>query len=186
MLTSGNGGTDSITPGAEAALEFPSRMTIDQAQTFQDYPVFWVGEEFEGLPVTSIHHERYSPPAGIAQPDTDSVDVVYGDCTPTGSPPTCVPPVQIQSTPYCLLPPTMAAEGVLQGESFDLRGASAQWVGAGHTLVLHTGESTVVIIATEGKDAALEVANHLRASNGLGPSSASEPLGPVTANCPVP
>lgn len=146
--------------------------------------MFWVGAEFEGLSVTSVHHERYSSPSGFL-PQTDSVDIVYGDCTPSGTPPTCVPPVQIQSTPYCLLPPTVAAEGVLEGDPFDVRGASAQRVGAGHTLVLHTGESTVIIIATEGSEMTLEVANRLWAMNGLGPSSPSEALGPVTADCSV-
>jgi hypothetical protein len=176
---------------AEPVLQGSGDMTVEEAVAFQEYPVFWVGPDFNGMPITSVDRMKSSLPPEVSQllarpvPDTDSLDIVYGDCTPTGTPPTCVLPLQIQSTPYCLRPASLAAPEVLEGEPFELRGATAQWVGPGrNTLVLYTGESTVTIIATAGEATALEMAQSLYAANGLGPLSRGERLGPVTVACP--
>jgi hypothetical protein len=159
--------------------------TIEEAEAFHEYPVLWLGESFDAMPVTGITRLQSSEPPGVPAPDTDMVTVVYGDCTPAGTPPTCVPPVQIVSTPYCLRPQSLAAPEVLAGEPFELRGAVAQWVGPGHaTLVLYGGQSTVTIIATAGEDTALEVASRVHSLNGLPPLSPSERIGTVAASCP--
>jgi len=52
-------------------------------------PVFYVGTEFAGLPLTRAK----------TGPEGSPVDAyfVYGDCEPSGDEPRCTPPLQIQS-----------------------------------------------------------------------------------------
>ena len=187
-LASFDGAPEAPTERAEAGAAVPmptSGWTIEEAEAFEEYPVLWVGESFQGLPLTGITRLEFSEPPDVPAPDTDMVTVAYGDCTPAGTPPTCVPPVQIVSTPYCLRPRSLAAPEVLAGEPFDVRGAVAQWVGPRHsTLVLYGGQSTLTIIATAGERTVLDVASRLHSVNGLGPSSASDSIGAVTASCP--
>lgn len=172
---------DVITSRAEAQPISPGggEMTLEDAQAFQEYAVFWAGDDLNGMALRKIRRMQYDSVDTSARPATDMVNVTYGDCNPKP----CVAPVTITSAPYCLVRPEMSAEGLL-GPSFELRGATAHWVGRGeNTLALFTSASTVTVIAPVGREAVLEIAKELRAINPLGPSSPSQALGPVSVNC---
>jgi hypothetical protein len=52
-------------------------------------PVFYVGTEFAGLPLT--HAEKWPEESPI------EASFIYGDCEPSGDEPRCTPPLQIQT-----------------------------------------------------------------------------------------
>jgi hypothetical protein len=65
---------------------------VESAATFQRFPVYWLGGEFEGRELTRVEAEDWS--VGVL--------LVYGDCTPSGGlEPSCSPPLQIQIFPLC-------------------------------------------------------------------------------------
>jgi hypothetical protein len=75
-----------------SACSFGGAPDVDSAATFERFPVYWLGEEFEGRELTHVQAEDWSP----------AVLLVYGECTPSGGlEPSCVPPVQIQIFPLC-------------------------------------------------------------------------------------
>ena len=54
--------------------------------------MYWLGDEFEGRPLTSVTAEDWSTAAVL----------VYGTCEPSGGfEPSCAPPVQVQVFPLC-------------------------------------------------------------------------------------
>lgn len=63
---------------------------VGAARAYDRFPLYWVGEEFEGLPLVHVD----------ARPESDIVAFVYGDCDP---PPEggCSPPLQIQIMALC-------------------------------------------------------------------------------------
>lgn len=74
------------------------------AREFERFPVYWLGETFEGLDVT-----RISGAGG----ESVGVGIIYGTCTPSGFlEPRCTLPLQIQIVPLCfhldavMLPPS--------------------------------------------------------------------------------
>lgn len=177
-----SGGAESVPlPGRAEAQPSSAkgRLTIEQAQALQSYPIFWLGTEFKGMALTSIDAMQVASPAGLRVPRTDDVHLIYGDCTPSGSPPTCVPPVQINSTPYCRSPIESAGRGIFPEPPFEIRGAEARWVaGRRDTLVLFTGQSTITIITTKGEEVGLEVARRLVVMNRPGPRPTPGPTRP--------
>jgi hypothetical protein len=64
---------------------------IDSAATFQRFPIYWLGEEFEGLELTHVEAEDWSTAATLT----------YGTCKPSGYDGGCAPPVQVQVFPLC-------------------------------------------------------------------------------------
>jgi hypothetical protein len=110
---------------------------LQEARDFKEWPLWWVGESSQSLPLTSI--QWATPEQGF--PDQNSVSFQYGTCTP---PPDggCVDPLSIQIEPLCWTPPdTISSPG--QGDIFDFRGAKALWVG--DHLRIWTGDSAIAI-----------------------------------------
>ena len=93
--------------GAEAGagLEACRALLAD----FQDYPLVYAGEEFEGMPLTTCMR-RQTPATNYGVPATDQVIFVYGTCTPDlSSPdPSCAPPLQIHVYPGWMPSPLAA------------------------------------------------------------------------------
>jgi hypothetical protein len=66
---------------------------IESAASFERFPLYWLGESFEGWDVSSI--------SGL-EDSASAVVLVYGTCTPDGGlEPSCTPPLQIQIFPLC-------------------------------------------------------------------------------------
>ena len=65
---------------------------VAAARGFDRFPLYWLGEEFEGVPL--VHVE--------ARPESEIVTFVYGDCDPPGHDEGgCSPPLQIQIMALC-------------------------------------------------------------------------------------
>lgn len=140
--------------------------SIDDARAFDEFSLYWVGEEYDDLRLTEVIRAKYE----------NSVAFIYGSCTPSGEG-GCAPPLQIVVRP-CTLEPR---EPVGAGDPFDVRGAMARNVGGfGDHLRIRTRDVVVTIFSRPGTP--IEVAQHLRLV-GEGPEGAEKPLGPPNVSC---
>ncbi len=146
-----------VLEGADSVSGWP----IEEARQFDQFSLFWLGEEFEGLPLRRISF-------------TSSEKVflfVYGSCNPRGGG-GCAPPLSLTITPC-------SHEPLAGGGSFEIRGAKAAFSKAGQ-LKVRTLEVTVSVFAEPGL--AVEAANALRPVS-EGPEGALKPLGPPGYPC---
>lgn len=73
------------------ACSFERGPDIESAKEFDRFPVYWLGDEFEGLELSHVEAEDWSTAALL----------VYGTCKPSGYDGGCAPPVQVQVFPLC-------------------------------------------------------------------------------------
>jgi hypothetical protein len=127
--------------------------SLERARAFDEYPLYYAGEEVDGLPLTDVL--RRDAGAGY-------VSFVYGECTPS-SDGGCAPPAEVQVWPggarkadsYGAVPGTPALERTT------IRGLPAALVGDGTQVELYAGRSTIVVFA-HTRERALAVATALR------------------------
>jgi hypothetical protein len=138
--------------------------TIEDARAFDEYPVYWLGEEFDGLPLTNISYTHRE----------NTVFFAYGDCEPPkdGG---CAPPLEIIIEPCRQNPPGRYATSL--DSLVEIRGAKAALQ---REFVLWTGEVAVTIFAE--RELAVEAANAL-VSVRDGPEAAAKPLEPPGRPC---
>ncbi|MGB2694285.1 MAG: hypothetical protein WBD55_03755, partial [Dehalococcoidia bacterium] len=84
---------------ASACGESSSQRTLkgwplDEVRAFEHFPLYWVGEEYDGLPLTNV----ILTPAG--NPANSYVTFIYGSCTPSGGNESCSLPLSIRVQPY--------------------------------------------------------------------------------------
>lgn len=129
---------------------------------FQDYPLVYVGEKFEGLPLTTCMRNQTSGTSyGI--PPTDQVIFIYGTCTLDFSvpDPSCAPPIQIHVYPSCMPTPVVA---VSSGQT--RRGVDTAFLNRGSSVIADASRYRVKISAAVG-DTAANQALALRAFDAL-------------------
>jgi hypothetical protein len=130
-----------------------SGLSQQQAETFTDYPLFWLGESFAGYNLQGIVRAKYDPPAGIPPQFAHGEDVVaffYGTCTPESSDPElnrCAVPAQVMTRPICAVRPeqilpTLRASGPAQ----TVRGGAQLHQGLEGHAMLWTGKVSVQVI----------------------------------------
>jgi hypothetical protein len=159
----------SATGGGDAGtFDAPhSDLSVEGAAVFPDFPLYAVGESFEGLSLTGMTRRVEARTA----PDPARANFVgfrYGDCTPSGDS-GCPAPLEIQVWPACernfasysLTP----AGDPLPHERLTVRGVPAAFFEEGKRLEVYTGSVTVVLFAQE-KAQLLRAANELRGANG--------------------
>ncbi|KKL80271.1 hypothetical protein LCGC14_2006420 [marine sediment metagenome] len=161
--------------------------SLADAQDFDGFPLFWVGEEYAGLPLTAIirsDYVSYERP-GI-QVREDSVTFLYGSCVIEGGEGGCAAPFQVAVASTCQSPPGLAAAMVRSGEPFQLRGALAQEYTDGH-IELSTQDVSVTVFGPD-PESMRALAGALRPLNPLarlGPGDALQPPQPLQQlNCP--
>lgn len=75
-----------------------------EVREFDAYPVLWLGEEFQGLRLSStIRDIAEDDPTSPHRPGQDGFLFTYGDCDP-GSQDGCAVPFAVRSTTTCTLP----------------------------------------------------------------------------------
>lgn len=141
---------------------------IESAKEFEGFPVYWLGETFEGLDVTQIVGTDATP---------NRVSIIYGSCEPSGTfEPTCALPLQIQIVPLCLHLDAVASPP--RPLAFEVRGAPVgRQDGAP---VLLTRETQIKVYRGEGTDKGIG----LRALHALRSLNAVEPV--ISATDPIP
>ena len=150
--------------GANSVRGWP----IEDARQFDQFSLFWVGEEFEGLPLTNIVHAK-----------TEKVVIFgYGSCKSSGDG-GCLLPLSVSIEPCNHAPPGRYLSKPGARAPFEFRGARAQFDGAGE-LRVWTDDVTITVSAKAGL--AMEAANALRPVS-EGPEGALKPLGPPGYPC---
>jgi len=115
---------------------------LQEARDFKEWPLYWLGESFESLPLTKI--AWFTPERG--SPTDNTIDFIYGICTPPAGGGGCAPPLSIQVSPLDFTPPEKIS-GVKRGDLFDFRGAKALWVDE-RQLGIWTGDSAIFIFGS--------------------------------------
>jgi hypothetical protein len=124
--------------------------TLEDAQAFRQYRLFYAGEMVRDHALTDVHSHRVL--------GSRIWSFFYGTCEPPPGKGGCVTPLEVQNWSACARyrdwytrPP----------KTFRLRGARAAWVRSAGSLDVYTGKTTVVIFA-DGRDLALRAARSLR------------------------
>lgn len=128
---------------------------------FQDYPLVYLGEEFEGLPLTTCMRTQTAA-TSYGVPATDFVTFIYGTCTLDFSEPdpSCAPPLQIH-VDSCMPVPVVA---VPSGQT--RRGVDTAFLNRGSSVFAEASRFNVQISAAVG-DVAADQATALRAFDAL-------------------
>ena len=170
----------------DASPVLASGWSVREATDFQEFSIYWLGEDFGGLPLKQIIRYEYAGDATntIYPTSEDFVAFEYGDCQiPPGAEGGCALPLVVEIDPYCDVPPERISDGVTAAGLTTLGGAQVQWFKDGHVRVW-TGDVSIGIFATDSRIVE-EAANHLVRLNGDAQSQPQDDLGPPTVmRCP--
>ena len=171
--------------GTTPATADPLTSAVEDAREFDEFPVYWLGESFQGLPLERVARMDYPGrwPGEIYNVPWHEVSFSYGKCTIPPGATGCPVPLTIHITPYCKVPPEIIADAVKTGPPEEIREAMAQRTGKSSMLVW-TDNASIGIHATD--EALLdEAVRNLVRLNGDKPSSPEEALGaPDQIECP--
>lgn len=146
---------------------------------FSDFPLYWLGDEFQGHSLRHIIRDVLSPQSGLWT--QNSVRFLYGSCAPEeiadGG---CPPPLQMIVEPYCLKPPSRMLSSQASGIGKLRGGAETMTIGGG--LRVWTGEATIKIYAAT-PDLLDAAAASFYSSNALGPAGAGDTLPAPNRDC---
>jgi hypothetical protein len=131
---------------------------LESARDFNAFPLYWVGEQFEGLDVS--HVRLGGPAAGF----------IYGTCQITGDH-GCAPPLQIQIFPLCFHLDFVAANRIWTRRK--IRGAP---VGVNDAAPVMFTQRTQVKVYGSDPGMALRALYALRSLNDVPPQ-----IGPVSS-----
>ena len=140
---------------------------IESAAKFERFPVYWLGDEFEGRELTHITAEDWSTPAVL----------IYGTCEPSGTfEPSCRPPISIQVFPLCfhldaVAVPPKERRRMIRGAPVGTQDGAP---------VLLTERTQIKVYNGEGTDPGIA----LRALQALRSLNTVEPV--ITATDPIP
>jgi hypothetical protein len=107
-FSSGGSAAPNQTEAADEGLG--EELTVEDAMAFDEFELFWLGEEFMGHRLRGIVHQEYdlgfTPLKSPYPTEVDSVTFLYGDCTPTPGPESsCTLPIAVHVDAYCTKPP---------------------------------------------------------------------------------
>jgi hypothetical protein len=155
--------------GPEVARPGRGELTLEQAEAFDDFPLYFAGDRLNGLPLTAI----------LRRNDTANyVSFVYGECEPAALDQGCAPPAEIQVWPRERRPPERydaVSPMSPVAERATIRGTAANFFDEGTRLELYAGPSTVVIFAGS-RQGVLAIADALHC---VGDRGRSPPGGPL-------
>ncbi len=152
--------------------------TVDDMRKFKEFPVYWLGESFQGLPLERVARMDY--PGGFPGKPYNhpwhEVTFIYGHCTIAPGRSSCRVPLTIATRPYCEVPPEVVLGPARTAPPEEIRGAMVHRMGRSQMRVW-TSNVSIGINATD--DALLdEAVRNLVRLNGDKPSSPEEALGP--------
>ena len=157
-LASGGGSED-----AAGEPTPPGLLACTGEDEITNFPVYSVGPEFEGLPLTDVDRECTQPhPGGPPQARLNMVSYTYGECEPPPGEGGCPLPLEVQTWPRCEREPNdyeVGHHNPLKAK-LTLRGVPAHLYEDGLRLEVLTGRSTVVVFG-------LDRAQVLRAARAL-------------------
>ena len=132
------------------------RPDIEAARSFDDHPLYWIGESFEGWDLKNVAVGT-GPAAGFT----------YGTCESSGVNGGCAAPLQIQIQPLCAYLGTVAATPIWK--RCKIRGAPVGTID--NAPVMFTNRVQIKVYRGQGSDAglALRALRALRSVNSVPP-----------------
>lgn len=164
-------------------LRYSPDFTLEDAQEFGLFSLYWLGQSFEGLPLTGVTKIEKPGSSGLEEETlANIVRFDYGDCVIPPGAEACAIPLTVSIRPYCEVPPEIIAEEVKTGPSITIREAQVQWTGSSPRLWTSDVSLGIFGSNTELVNAA---AHNLVGLTPGGPLTAEGPLGPpLPFNCP--
>lgn len=140
----------------------PGPWTVAQVRAFSGYTVLWLGEEYQGLPLTEVTRDVGDDnPNSLSPASKDAFVFTYGSCTIQPGNDACALPLTLIVEPRCYLPPELLSANQKTGPVRNVRGAAEQQDFMGGQVVW-TGDVAVSILGS------------------LDPSQVAQALRPVT------
>jgi hypothetical protein len=175
-------GVTTYEPCLRAPGGCPCLRTRDCAQRikdFRDHPVFWLGAEFDGLPLTRVEFIDYGE---RGERRAREVVLTYGTCVIERGQEGCGIPLSIHASRFC---ETSPAFEIIEGASgrADVRGAEVYTSGTGSSLWLRTSNVAVHIQGKTDSSSAGEIVLSLVSANGEEPDSAGESFPAPVSEC---
>jgi len=164
--------------GTTPATAGPEVWSVEDARKFEGFPVYWLGESFQGLPLVAVQRmaDPGRWPGEIYNDPRNEVRFIYGDCTIPPGETGCPMPLSIHTRPYCEVPPEVVLGPEKTGPPEVIRGAMVHRMGKS-SMQVWTSNVTISIATTE-EGLLDEAVRNLVRLNGDKPSSPEEPLGP--------
>lgn len=129
---------------------------VAAAQSFAEFPLVWLGEEFEGYKLTAFVHRKHHIPKEETRYHSDfidnSVSLVYGSCVPERTSgldaPSCVPPLVITITAPGIVPGPRDVAEEAAGPMSSIRGLTVRelsgspvlWTDSGVTIFVNSND----------------------------------------------
>ena len=163
-------GTSSARDGGFAAEEPADRrlvraqgnFSLADARTFARFPLYSLGDSFDGLPLVASLRAGAEARAGETV-GADHVTFVYGTCESIAGA-ACQPPLQVQVWNACVR--NRASYDIPADETLELRGVPAAFYERWSRLELFTRDATIVVFAdTRDRGRLLRAADLLRGVN---------------------
>jgi hypothetical protein len=167
---------------------------IGQCPGSVDYDVYWLGNAFEGMPMSS-QARHCSPGDGVNAPMV-GVATTYGDCsvdgtddTETTDPHACQPPLQVFSGPMCnsqasqyAMPSGDGSEpdsNALTYDALTIRGVAAASFEEGTVIDIYTAGTTIKVMGEEPTTVYEAAKDVVGSSYYPGSDSVTDPTAPL-------
>ncbi len=154
-------------------------LTRAAAAAFARYPLYWAGDQYDGVPMVAILDSSIGHDG--ARTGTDSVTLIYGSCTPQGRPGSCAPPVEIQIWPEKLRPVERDVAAVGTSSVIHIPGQPNVCAVVHGSRVEFAAKGVTVIVGARGRADSVRVASRLRSMNALARSAGSRVAAPSAA-----
>ncbi len=147
--------------------------SVEDATSFAEFPLFWAGEDYSGVPLEAIIRANYV--SAVRSEFTlveNSVSFLYGACIlPESGEGGCPNPYQVIVQPACMLPPGFAERSLIDAET-TVRGVPAEIFEDGH-LILWTQDVAITVFAPDRAET-LAIVEKMVPLNSSGRLSGSE------------
>jgi hypothetical protein len=148
------------TPGKPWDGRGSGNVTQEQAEAFDEFPLFWLGDQFGGYHLQHIALvSQVAPERAPAEQTFRSVTFIYGGCIlDGGEQPSCSAPLTVQIRPGCSVPESKVAPGAeiakskLRGSADSVAfrdGSAAVWSGGSVISITAPGQPELVTAATQ-------------------------------------
>jgi hypothetical protein len=166
-------------PGSCPCLR--TRDCSQRLQDFQDFPVFWLGDSYQGLPLTAVDLADYGETNGRR---VRLLSMNYGTCLIQPGQERCGVPLTITVSRFCESPVDLRVIAQERRRA-NVRGTDAYLDGdvSAPSMILRTSNVSVEINSRSQTGGAGDVVIKLVRANGGYPRTPSEPFDPPVDEC---
>jgi len=165
----------------------PPTWTLEDAKAFTEFPLYWLGDSFGGLPLTQVYRRKYDPAPGSPQERsrTNAVYFIYGDCNPNRlfGPSRCNVPLTVMLEPNCARSTLFTPDLFPIGVQTVVAGVPARYVDEGQVVLWAGGVTITVMSARPSALPALDAAQAVTPLVSSGNTGDGLPSSPDLSGC---